>query len=204
MSSKRKEGSIDSTRFHCMFTFGFEKRGSEQAGLLAKGSLGSVKHAMMVTQDTLKFAKHVSIYTDGNPTLAKDMRAALVENKLADVAEVNDRSIEQLKDGGLGSNILLELDDGVTDARDFLVHQPQARPPPWLVEQLGLELDIMGNIKTNGFFYQTNVPGVFAAGDCASPFKIIPNALLMGANAGAGVARELPTSVTGNAVINSF
>jgi thioredoxin reductase len=185
-----------------MFTFGFEKRGSKTAGLLAKGSLGSVKHAMMVTQDTLKFAERLIVYTDGSPTLAKDMRAALVATGLGHSVEVDDRSIKLLRDGGSGSNIVLELEDGTADSQDFLVHQPLARPPPWVVEQLQLELDVMGNIKTSGFFYQTNVSGVYAAGDCASPFKIIPNALLMGANAAAGVARELPRSVTGNSLFN--
>ncbi|TVY22565.1 Thioredoxin reductase [Lachnellula hyalina] len=183
--------------FHCMFTFGFEKRGSEHAGLLAKGSLSTVKHALMVAQDTLKFAKNLSIYTDSNPTLAADLLSALASNSLSDSVDINDHSIKRLSSGG-ASTISLSLGDETTHTRDFLVHQPLARPPPWIVQQLGLELDVMGNIKTNGFFYQTNVEGVFAAGDCASPFKIIPNALLMGANAAAGVARELPRSVTGN------
>jgi thioredoxin reductase len=183
-----------------MFTFGFEKRGSEHAGLLAIGSLASLKHALMVTQDTLKFANNVTLYTNGNPGLAKLLKNEPALKDLGGSVTIDNRPIKQLHDGGPGSNIIIELVDGSQDARDFLVHQPQVGPPPWIVEQLGLELDVMGNIKTNGFFYQTNVPGVFAAGDCASPFKIIPNALLMGANAAAGVARELPRSVTGNSV----
>jgi len=96
----------------------------------------------------------------------------------------------------------LEFEDGTISPQYFLVYQLFARPPSWVVEQLKLELKIIGNLKTSGFFYQTNVPGVFAARDCTSPFKIIPNALLMGANAAAGVARELPRSVTGNGLVN--
>ena len=181
-----------------MFTFGFEKRGSNNAGLLAQGSLSSLKHALMVTQDTLKFVDKVTIYTNDNPKLAEEMRSALVANALTRSVEVNNLIVEKLSGSRSGSSITVELQDGTTKTENFLVHQPIARPPPWVVEQLGLELDIMGNIKTNGFFYQTNVSGVFAAGDCASPFKIIPNALLTGANAAAGIARELPRSVTGN------
>jgi pyruvate/2-oxoglutarate dehydrogenase complex dihydrolipoamide dehydrogenase (E3) component len=49
-------------------------------------------------------------------------------------------------------------------------------------------------------FYETNVSRFFAAGDCASPFKMIPNAMFQGSNAGAGIARELPRRVTNHEV----
>lgn len=37
-------------------------------------------------------------------------------------------------------------------------------------------------------------------GDCASPFKMIANAIFQGSNAGAGIARELPHRATGHQV----
>jgi len=70
-----------------MFTYGFDKRGSEHAGLLAKGSLGSVKRALVVAQDTLKFAEKVSIYTDGNPSLAQEIRAELAVSDMVSSTE---------------------------------------------------------------------------------------------------------------------
>jgi gliotoxin/aspirochlorine biosynthesis thioredoxin reductase len=184
--------------FHCMFTFGYEQRGSETAALLAVGSLANPKHALMVVQDTAKFARKVFVYTNGNSSLAEELRGVLMASSVN--SEVDDRVIEQLAKGPERTQIVIKLKDGVEHIRDFMVHQPSTRPPLWIVEQLQLECDMMGNIKTNGFFHNTNVKGVYAAGDCASPFKIIPNALNMGANAGAGLARELPRSVTGNDV----
>jgi hypothetical protein len=144
-------------RFHYMFTLGFEKRGSDHAGLLALGSFASVKHALMVTQDTLKFANNVTLYTNSNPGLAKLLENEPALMDLGGAVTIDNRPIKQFLDGGSGSNIIIELIDGSQDALDFLVHQPQVGPPPWIVEQLGLELDFMGNIRTNGFFYQTNV-----------------------------------------------
>jgi thioredoxin reductase len=181
-----------------MFTFGYEQRGSETAALLAKDSLASVPHAMMVLQDTAKFARRTIIYCDGNPTLAKELTAALTTEGVD--AKVDDRRIVRLSKGPAGTKVVIGFEDGTEGTDDFMVHQPATKPPAWITDQLQLEFDVMGNIKVNGFFHTTSVPGVFAAGDCASPFKIIPNALSMGANAGAGLARELPRRVTGNHV----
>jgi thioredoxin reductase len=89
----------------------------------------------------------------------------------------------------------IEFEDGHIKEEDFLVHQPGTKVNPSFVDQLGLELNERGDVVTKMPFYHTNVDGVFAAGDCASPFKIISNAVLMGANAGAGIARQLPTRV---------
>jgi thioredoxin reductase len=97
-------------------------------------------------------------------------------------------------------SLVIEFEDGDTKEESFLVHQASTRVNRASVEQLGLELNERGDIVTKMPFYQTNIGGVFAAGDCASPFKIIANAVLMGANAGAGIARELPARVTGNEV----
>ncbi|KAF1950199.1 hypothetical protein CC80DRAFT_427527, partial [Byssothecium circinans] len=83
----------------------------------------------------------------------------------------------------------------------FFVHQPATKVNKGLVGQLGLETNVRGDIVTRMPFYQTNVSGVFAAGDSASPFKMIPNAIFQGSNAGAGIARELPRRVTGHMVI---
>lgn len=170
--------------FHCMFTFGYEHRGATHAGLLAREALASPLHAAMVVGDTLKFAKDVTVYTSGNASLAKEIEVAIKKTG----ARIENRPILSLKREG--SNIVVQL-DGESRVENFLVHQPATKINLALVDQLGLELDARGDILNKPPFFQTNVPGVFAAGDCATPFKIIPMALFMGANAGAGIAREL-------------
>ncbi|KAL9121386.1 MAG: hypothetical protein Q9187_002060 [Circinaria calcarea] len=174
----------DTGRFHCMFTFGYEHRGAANAGLLDREALASPLHTALVVDDTLKFAKQVTVYTDGNASLAKEMEVAIKETG----ARIENRKISGLK--GNGSTIIVELNGG-NRVECFLVHQPVAKINLSLVDQLDLELDARRDIVNKPPFFHTNTPGVFAAGDCASAFKIIPMALLMGANAGAGIAREL-------------
>ena len=168
-----------------MFTFGYEHRGSARAGLLAREALGNPMHAAMVINDTLKFAEEVTVYTDHNPTLAKDIEGRIQGTR----ARIDDRKILGLR--RQGNEMIVELEDR-SQKESFLVHQPDTQVDMKLVQQLGLELDTRGDIFNRPPFFHTNVPGVFAAGDCASPFKIIPTSLFMGANAGAGIARELP------------
>lgn len=59
------------------------------------------------------------------------------------------------------------------------------------VEQLGLEVTEQGFIKTSPPFYATNVPGVLAVGDCATPFKAVTQAISMGTFAAGGVVGQL-------------
>ena len=59
------------------------------------------------------------------------------------------------------------------------------------MEQLGLELGPQGEIKVTPPFNQTSVPGVFAAGDVATPMRSAIMAISMGATAGVGLVKEL-------------
>ena len=178
----------DASSFHCMFTFGYEHRGAASAGLLAREALASPMHATMVVGDTFKFAEEVTIYTDGDAVLTEEMQT---------VAQKTGARIENGKILGLerqGDDIVVELTGG-SRVENFLVHQPATKMSLAIVNQLGLQLDARGDIVNKPPFFQTDAPGVFAAGDCASPFKIIPMALFSGANAGAGIARELGTEM---------
>jgi glutamate synthase (NADPH/NADH) small chain len=59
-----------------------------------------------------------------------------------------------------------------------------------LVEQFGLELDERGNIARDDD-YQTNVPGVFVAGDAGRGQSLIVWAIAEGRSAARGVDRAL-------------
>ncbi|KAH8773847.1 hypothetical protein F5883DRAFT_413737 [Diaporthe sp. PMI_573] len=186
---------------HCLFTRGLEYRGSRSAGLLAMGLAGTPFHAAMLVEDAQKFAEIVSVYTNGNEQLGEDIRKVLVERgePEGDI-RVDNRRITRLTRDPEGSGIIIQLDDGETKAESFLVHQPHTRPNQDIVRQLELETNERNDIVTKMPFYQTNVSGVFAAGDCASPFKMIVSNIFQGSNAGAGIARELPMRVTGHQV----
>ncbi|KAF2972983.1 hypothetical protein GQX73_g506 [Xylaria multiplex] len=174
--------------FHCMFTFGYENRGAKLAGLLAEGALATPFHAKMVIGDTMKFAERVRVFTNGDSVLRAKMDAHI---GLPGVT-YEDRPITCIRRTASSLGLELDLEGGSSETIDFLVHQPRTEinilP---LVKQLGLELDDRGDIKNTPPFYQTDHPGVFVAGDCATPFKIIPMAMFMGAQAGAGIARSI-------------
>ena len=147
----------------------------------------------MVADDTRKFADTVTVYKDSNAALIQEMENA----SKATGATVHNTKIRRLTNGGAKSEMTIEFENKEFKTEGFLVHQPVTKVNHKAVSQSGLELDGKGDIVVKPPFYQTNVLGVFVAGDCASPFKIISNALPMGANAGPGIARELPRRVTG-------
>ncbi|KAJ8069779.1 hypothetical protein OCU04_000195 [Sclerotinia nivalis] len=189
--------NFPSNILHCLFTFGFDKRGSSSAGIIAMGHAASPFHTAILVEDALKFAKKVTVYTNGDSSLVTEVK------KMPGGADASydSRIIKGFVKNPKGSSgIFIEFEDKEALFEDFLVHQPATRVNQGIVKQLGLELDVRGDIATKPPFWQTTTSGVFAAGDCASPFKIISNALLMGANAGAGIARELPRRVTHNSV----
>ncbi|OCL14892.1 FAD/NAD(P)-binding domain-containing protein [Glonium stellatum] len=180
--------------FHCLFTFGFEHRGSSSAGILAMGHAASPMHANILVGDARKFAETITVYTNGDGDLADAIKNVKTSNEtMFDTRRIR-RMIKR------SSGVILEFEDGEMKEEQFLVHQPSTKVNPAIVKQLGLQLNERGDLVIKMPFYQTNVPGVFAAGDCASPFKLIANAVLMGTNAGAGIARELPISVTRNSI----
>jgi len=170
-----------------MFTFGYEHRGAKTAGLLADGALSSPFHAAMVVGDTKKFTDNITIFTNGDTLLREKMAAEIKHSGLV----FDDRPIAQIDRTVTGGGLEIEMEDGSISAVDFLVHQPSTKIGSPLIAQLGLELDGRGDIKNTPPFFQTSVDGVFVAGDCGTPFKIIPMALFMGAQAGAGIARSI-------------
>ena len=177
-----------------MFQFGYEKRGAPSAGLLALDGLANPLHSVKLAGDAHKFVDTVTIYTNANPDLAAEISLSLHTPDI----HVDDREISRLvpapgaSKASSSSEISIVFATGETVTESFLVHRPLTKLKRTLPEQLGLEYGAVGEIKTSPPFCQTNVEGVFAAGDCASMMKIIPNAISMGAYAGAGMARELP------------
>lgn len=182
--------------FPCLFQFGYEHRNTASAGLLALDGLANVVHSLRLADDAHKFADKVTIYTNANAPLA----AEITDSTQYPYVRVNDRRIARLLSTSEDEkptsaslpSITLEFVDGERIHESFLVHRPLTELSRKLSDQLELEYVPGGYIKTIAPFCQTSVEGVYAAGDCASMMKIIPNAMSMGAYAGAGIARELP------------
>lgn len=147
----------------------------------------------------------MTIYTNSNPTLAAQITDSLQTSDIL----VDDRKILRLSKprasatssspSSTSTGIVIEFVNGETAAEGFLVHRPITVLNRSIPEQLSLEYGPIGEVRTLSPFCKTSLEGVYAAGDCASMMKIIPNAINMGAYAGAGIARELPKRLTQSA-----
>lgn len=87
--------------------------------------------------------------------------------------------------------VVIHLADGSQHQVDWILYKPKTvLSTPELVSQLGIELNPMGDIKV-GPFHETNVAGVFAAGDCVNMLKHVGAAVSEGFIAGAGCHLQL-------------
>ena len=70
-------------------------------------------------------------------------------------------------------------------------------PEKYVLDQLELEKDPRGNIKTPSGQYATNIPGVFAAGDCRRGQSLV----VWGITEGRQAAREVDTFLMGSSAL---
>ncbi|KAK1584779.1 uncharacterized protein LY79DRAFT_520000 [Colletotrichum navitas] len=179
--------------FHCLFCHGFEERGAERVGVLASGMVGNLKMATHIAHMARPLGKQVTIYTDGNSSLASEI-SALANNPFA----VDARKITKMRMAG-GDNggrrhtsVTLTLegsDDEVTEG--FLAHGPFTKVNGPFAEQLGLEMAENGDIKTTPPFGETSVAGVYAAGDCGNMIKSVSAATTSGGLCAGGMVVPL-------------
>lgn len=145
-------------------------------------------HSTAVGCMAQRLAKKVIILTHGNLALKQEIQEACIEKGLA----VDSRRIVRFrKVPGDTADVEIEFEDGAKEVFGFIAHKPRSKiNGPW-AEQLGVELTPGLDLKVNPPFNETTVPGVFAAGDCASPFKIVAGGLSMGLFAANGAAMQV-------------
>lgn len=95
----------------------------------------------------------------------------------------------------------IEFESGESLSRTVVFHRPRQEPRTALAELLGCELvtdgPLPGLIRTDGI-QQTTVPGVFAAGDVATPMQSIAMAVSSGSAAGAMANHQLALAMLAN------
>ncbi|KAI0841362.1 thioredoxin reductase glit [Hypoxylon sp. FL0890] len=184
--------------FHCLFCHGFEERGASSAGVLAMGPMlggaggpSAPLMAPVIARMAGRLADHVTVYTDGNKELGALIRETLksppkfhVENRRV-VCLSKDPQVE----GDAG--VIVTLEDGTTNREMFLAHAPAVELNGPFAADLGVALAPQGNVDAQPPFYTTSVPGVYAAGDCATFMKAVPMATMMGSCVAAGLAHVL-------------
>ncbi|ELQ44762.1 thioredoxin reductase [Pyricularia oryzae] len=183
--------------FHCLFCHGYEDRGLPSSGVLCVGPHGgSPPLALHLSRMARRLTEKVTLYTNANAELAAELKRLLETDRDArdGRVSVDDRKIVGLSRGGdeAGAGLItIAFEGGQTITEGFLTHQPSTKTRGPFAEQLGLELQPSGDIMVRQPFNETSVPGVFAAGDCATPIKAVSHAVAMGTIAAAGLAFKL-------------
>lgn len=183
-----------------MFCKGYEQRGDSSA-ILAMGSLQDVGHALHVARMASALSKTVTIYTNGNASLAADLESKFGTSTSM---KTDSRNITHFSRGPKNKEVTVHFDDGATETHVFLSHAPTMNPSNSLADQLGLERAPGGELSVSTPFQQTNVRGVFAAGDAASMMKTVPNAIYTGNFAGAMALTQLQAEIHGQEPLFQF
>jgi len=173
---------------HCVFCHGYEHR-DQLCGAIGIDSPMAFQSAM----SGLTIASSMQLFPNiESPDLVPaDMRDKLSLLEAGGFAIMPFKKIVKFSKHHSGSGVDIHLSDGSVHYVDWILYKPKTiLSTPELVSQLGIELNSMGDIKA-GPFQETNVSGVFAAGDCVNFLKQGPGAISEGFTAGAGVHLQL-------------
>ena len=157
-------------------------------GVLAIGDLANPKAVLHMAYMARRLARNVVVYTDGADDVAEQVALGI---KPGFNLTIERRSIERLSKGAGDSEVIVHLKGGEQQTQGFLVHRPKTEVNGPFARQLALELTESGDIKTSQPFFETSVPGCFAAGDCATFMKAVSSAMSMGALGVGGLAAQL-------------
>ncbi|MCJ1247518.1 hypothetical protein MMC30_004732 [Trapelia coarctata] len=171
--------------FHCLFCHGFEERGAASAGVLAVGFITQPPLILHMARMASPLAEHVTVYSHGNEELTAQVQKEFEGKPLT----VEPRKITALE--RKGEHVTVYFEDGDSREEAFLVSVPPAKINGPFHEQLGLDVEPMGFIKTTPPFNETSLPGVFAVGDCGTMMKAVPQAIAMGSFGAAGLVAQL-------------
>lgn len=164
---------------HCPYCHGYEVH-SQPLGVLANGDMG-VEFATLIQQ----WSNQLTLFTNGPATLTDEQRQLLGQLSIA-VIETPVTAIEH--ESGMLSALLLA--DGSREHPVALFARVPFRQPTDIATQLGCSLMENGLIEATEFG-ETNVPGVFAAGDATTLFRQVAIAVANGSKAGAWINKEL-------------
>lgn len=164
---------------HCPYCHGYEVR-QQKTGILANGDTGfeMVKLISNWTSD-------LTLCTNSPATLSPEQLDKLKSKGVKLEQKIIDRVAHQ---NGYIKELLFS--DGSSSPLSALYARlPFAQKCP-IPEELGCELTEQGYLSVN-MMQQTNIEGVYACGDCTSPFRSVANAVQSGSFAGAVINKDL-------------
>lgn len=143
-----------------------------------------------MAQNAAQLTNEVTLYTNGDDAVLSELKpmvSGLDQSKF----KIETRKIKRLLTDETEASVTVQLEDGTNKLEKFLVHNPQTIAQGPFVAQLGLATTPGGDIQADGPFYQTSVPGVYAVGDCSTPYKVTPSSITSGCNAAVAAAAEI-------------
>jgi len=164
---------------HCPYCHGYEVK-NEKTAIIANGEMG-YEYAKLISNWT----KDLRLCTNGKSELTLEQTQTLKNHGVLILEEEID-SFDH-KDGYI-KNIIFKNGEKVE------VKAIYARPPfeqhCSIPETLGCDSNEQGLLKVDAM-QKTNIPGVFASGDCTTPMRSVAIAVSTGSFAGAVINKEL-------------
>jgi len=164
---------------HCPYCHGFEVKNIPTA-VIGNGDEG-FEYVKMISN----WSKSLTLCTNGPSTLSTEQRLKLAKNSIQMIESYIDEFVHQ---NGHIEHILLKNQEKLPVQAVY--YRPSFVQYTDLPAQLGCKMTPHGYIQVNEM-QQTSQLGIYAAGDNASPFRSVANAVAKGSMAGVVINRAL-------------
>ena len=164
---------------HCPYCHGYEVK-KEKTAIIANGEMG-FEYAKLISNWT----KDLRLLTNGKSTLTSEQTQILKKHQIKIIEDEID-SFEH--ENGNIQNVIFKNQSKI-DVK-AIYHKPPFEQHCKLPESLGCNLTEQGLINVD-MMQKTNIPGVYASGDCVIQARSVAMAVSSGSFAGASINREL-------------
>lgn len=167
------------TALHCPYCHGYEVKQSK-IGIFGNGDLG-----FDLSKLISNWTKDLTLFTNGSSTVSEEQTNKLHRHNIRiiekPIAELDHRS-------GHLRGVLFT--DGTTEELSAIFLRSVLTQKCEIPVQLGCEMNEHGFLIVDGF-QQTNIRGIFAAGDNTTMMRAVANAVASGNKAGAVINKDL-------------
>lgn len=164
---------------HCPYCHGYEVK-NKKLGVIANGEIGFEFSKLIYN-----LSKDLTIFTNGPIEIDQAGQQKLASKNI----NIVEKQIDELVHEN-GQVNTIKFIDGSTQPIEAIFARVGMEQNTKIITDLGLKLTDLGYVEVD-FMKQTNVKGIFAAGDCTTMFRAVAEAVAAGNIAGAIVNKEL-------------
>jgi thioredoxin reductase len=164
---------------HCPYCHGYEVK-NKTTGIIANGEIG-----FEFTKLISNWTKNLTLFTNGKVEIEQVNQAKLIAQNINIVEKEIDEIVHE---NGIVKH--LKFTDGSTKALEVIYARVGMEHNTKMIADLNIELTEQGYVAANAF-KQTNIYGVYAAGDCTNMMRSVAESVAGGNMAGAMLNREL-------------